>query len=97
MLAIAWSKALLSSVTAGFYNLRSLGHGIAIDAAWLLRLLASFCKRCYSIGKSRKPDDNVIGNLRTRIEVIWEIKVNQFQALGFSILQVDSEFFLLVR
>ena len=63
----------------------------------LLRLLASFCKRRYPIGKSRKPDDNVIGNLHTRIQVIWEIKVNRFHALGFSVLQVDGKFFLLIR
>ena len=36
--------------------------------------------------KSWKLDDNVIGCLRNRIEVVWKIKVNRLHALGFSVL-----------
>jgi hypothetical protein len=52
----------------------------------LLRMFASISKSGYSARKSWKFDDNVIGCLRTRIEVVWEIKVNRLHALGFSVL-----------
>jgi hypothetical protein len=38
----------------------------------------------------------VIGCLRTRIQVVGEIKVNRFHTLSFSVLEVGSEFLLLV-
>jgi hypothetical protein len=56
------------------------------QTAELLRLLASFCKRRYSFGKARKIDDNVIRCEGTRIQVVGEIKVDRFHALGFSVL-----------
>jgi orotate phosphoribosyltransferase-like protein len=46
----------------------------------LLRLFASVG------GKSRKIDDNVIGCVRTRIEVVREVEVNRFHTLRFSVL-----------
>ena len=52
----------------------------------LLRMFASISKSRYSALKSWKLDDNVIGCLRNRIEVVWEIKVNRLHALGFSVL-----------
>jgi hypothetical protein len=52
----------------------------------LLRLFASVGESRHSLGKSRKIDDNVIGCVRTRIEVVREVEVNRFHTLRFSVL-----------
>ena len=52
----------------------------------LLRLFAAACKCCHSARKSRNVNDHVIGRLRTRIQIVGEIKVNRFHTLGFPVL-----------